>query len=97
MVKITKLFTITLSLILSGLVSQGKDYPYRRVYVSRSLRGDGDVSDIKSIIKTASEQGLNGMVLATGFDCQSQADQSGLINPHTLIDPPAAGIDQNPA
>jgi len=46
----------------------GKDYPYRWVYVSRSLRSDSDVVDIKSIVKTAAESGLNGMVLAAGLD-----------------------------
>jgi hypothetical protein len=43
-------------------------YPYRLVYVSRSLRRDSDVVDIKNIVKTASESGLNGMVLAAGLD-----------------------------
>ena len=81
MVKITRLFTITLSLILSGLLSQGKDYPYRRIYVSRLLRGDKDVADIKSIVKTAAEHGLNGMVPAAGLDRQSRAVQNRLINP----------------
>ncbi len=53
---------------LSESRGQGKDYPYRWVYVSRSLRRDSDVVDIKSIVKTASEHGLNGMVLAAGLD-----------------------------
>jgi len=53
--------------LLSGL-GEGKDYPYRWVYVSRSLRSDSDVADINSITKTASEHGLNGMVLAAGLD-----------------------------
>jgi len=54
-------------ILLSGL-GEGKDYPYRWVYVSRSLRSDSDVADINSITKTASEHGLNGMVLAAGLD-----------------------------
>jgi len=53
---------------LSESRGQGKDYPYRWVYVSRSLRRNSDVADIKSIAKTASEHGLNGMVLAAGLD-----------------------------
>lgn len=53
--------------MLSGL-GEGKDYPYRWVYVSKSLRSDSDVADINSITKTASEHGLNGMVLAAGLD-----------------------------
>jgi hypothetical protein len=43
-------------------------YPYRWVYVSRSLGRDSDVADIKGIVKTAAESGLNGMVLAAGLD-----------------------------
>jgi len=66
--KIAKLLTITFFLILSGTPGQGKEYPYRWVYVSRSLRGDRDVADIKSIVRTASEHGLNGMVLSAGLD-----------------------------
>ena len=54
--------------ILLGSVCHGEVYPYRWVYVSRSLRNDGDVVDIKKIAQTASESGLNGMVLAAGLD-----------------------------
>ncbi|MHC4508976.1 MAG: hypothetical protein ACYTAO_08455 [Planctomycetota bacterium] len=43
-------------------------YPHRWVYVSRSLRRDSDVAEIKGIVKTASESGLNGMVFAAGLD-----------------------------
>ena len=45
-----------------------QSYPNRWVYVSRSLRRDSDVAEIKGIIKTASQAGLNGMVLAAGLD-----------------------------
>jgi len=48
--------------------SQGQEYPYRWVYVSRSLQRDSDLVDIKNIVKTASQSGLNGMVLAAGLD-----------------------------
>ena len=47
---------------------EGKVYPHRWVYVSRSLRRDNNVEDINRIVKTASEHGLNGMVLAAGLD-----------------------------
>jgi len=43
-------------------------YPNRWVYVSRGLHKDGDVEEIRDIVRTASEHGLNGMVLATGWD-----------------------------
>jgi len=63
-VRLTFMLVLTL---LSGL-GEGKDYPYRWVYVSRSLHSDSDVADINSIVKTASEHGLNGMLLAAGLD-----------------------------
>ncbi len=69
--KMTKARTsLILILFLTFPVSlcRGKDYPYRWVYVSRSLRRDSDVAEIKGIVKTASEHGLNGMVLSAGLD-----------------------------
>jgi hypothetical protein len=45
-----------------------KEYPYRWVYVSTSLRADKDVADIERIVQTGSEHGLNGMVLSAGLD-----------------------------
>jgi hypothetical protein len=48
--------------MLAQLVSfcQAKEYPYRWVFVSRSLRADKDVADIERIVRTASAHGLNG-------------------------------------
>jgi hypothetical protein len=46
----------------------GKVYPYRWVYVSRDLREDRHVEDIRGIARTAAEHGLNGMVLTGAFD-----------------------------
>jgi len=63
-----KKFIFILLLTFLGSLCEGKDYSYRWVYVSRSLHSDSDVTDIKSIVKTASEHGLNGMVLAAGLD-----------------------------
>jgi hypothetical protein len=51
-----------------GTSTTPRIYPYRWVYVSRTLSRDSDVADIKAIAKTASESGLNGMVLAAGLD-----------------------------
>lgn len=48
--------------------SQAKEYPDRWVYVSRSLGSDKDVADVERIVQTASEHGLNGMVLSAGLD-----------------------------
>ena len=58
-------------IFLAGLLSSlcpAKDYSYRWVYVSRSLRADNDVADIKGIVETGSAHGLNGMVLSAGLD-----------------------------
>jgi hypothetical protein len=43
-------------------------YPERWVYVSRNLNKDADVEEIRGIAQTASEHGLNGMLLTGGFD-----------------------------
>ncbi|MCH5373644.1 MAG: hypothetical protein JJ992_06680, partial [Planctomycetes bacterium] len=48
--------------------ASGADYPCRWVYVSRGLHKDQDVQDIGSIVETASQHGVNGMVLAAGLD-----------------------------
>ena len=68
MVKARRFLILTLFLMFAGSLCQGKDYQYRWVYVSRSLRRESDVADIKGIVKTASEHGLNGMVLSAGLD-----------------------------
>jgi len=68
MAKVMKCLILTLLLSFLNSLCQGKDYAYRWVYVSRSLRRDSDVVDIKSIVKTASAHGLNGMILAAGLD-----------------------------
>lgn len=59
--------------VAAGLASAaasagGKVYPHRWVYVSRGLRNDQDVDDIRGIVRTAAEHGLNAMVLAAGLD-----------------------------
>ena len=68
MVKRKRYLKLLMLMSLLGSVCQGQEYPYRWVYVSRSLQRDSDVVDIKNIVKTASESGLNGMVLAAGLD-----------------------------
>jgi len=57
-------------LLLAASVSPcvAKEYPHRWVFVSSSLRSDREVSRIEGIVKTASEHGLNGMVLSAGLD-----------------------------
>lgn len=43
-------------------------WDYRWVYVSKNLQKDSHVQDIARIVRTASEHGLNGMVLTAGLD-----------------------------
>ncbi|KPK42885.1 MAG: hypothetical protein AMJ65_07030, partial [Phycisphaerae bacterium SG8_4] len=68
MAKITRRLEIALLVILLGSLCQAKVLPHRWVYVSRSLNREGDIVDIKGIVKTAAESGLNGMVLSAGLD-----------------------------
>ena len=56
-------------LLLAGLARPAdKVLPYRWVYVSRALRSDQDVEDIRQIARTAAENGLNGILLAARLD-----------------------------
>ncbi len=67
----TRTFKCLLSSVLfASLASfcQAKEYPYRWVYVSRSLQSDKDVEAIERIVQTAAAHGLNGMVLSAGLD-----------------------------
>lgn len=47
-------------------------YPDRWVFVSRGLGRDSDVENTSEIVKTASQHGLNGMVLSAGLDALSR-------------------------
>lgn len=56
-------------LLLAGFVRPAeKVYPHRWVYVSRSLRSDQDVEDIRRIARTAAEGGLTGLLLSARLD-----------------------------
>ncbi|MEN6428777.1 MAG: carbohydrate binding domain-containing protein [Phycisphaerales bacterium] len=46
----------------------GRVYPCRWFFVSNSLRADKDVNEVEQIVRTASEHGLNGMLLTAGLD-----------------------------
>ena len=54
--------------IMASAEGEGEMYPDRWVYVSQGLRQDKDVSQVREVVKTASEHGLNGMVLSSGLD-----------------------------
>src|SRR4051794_21592745 len=56
-------------LLLAGLVRPADNpLPYRWVYISRALRSDQDVEDIRRLAQTASQNGLNGVLFAAGLD-----------------------------
>jgi hypothetical protein len=58
-------------LLFSQLLSYGvekKTLPYRWVMVRTGLKHDGDVEKIRVIAKTASQHGLNGLLLGAGLD-----------------------------
>jgi len=56
-------------LFLVGIVRPAeKALPLRWVYISHRLRSDQDVEDIRRIARTASENGLNGVLLSAGLD-----------------------------
>ncbi|MGE5644243.1 MAG: hypothetical protein ACM336_00490 [Acidobacteriota bacterium] len=67
--KIRKLAAACL-LICAALAAQApkKVYPKRWFYVSRPLRSDRDLDQIRDLIRTAAAHGLNGMVYAGGLD-----------------------------
>ncbi len=57
------------AMLLAGVAAPAdKPLEHRWVYVSRGLRSDQDVEDIRQIARTASENGLNGIMLAAGLD-----------------------------
>jgi hypothetical protein len=66
---VATIVTLGSSIALGG----EKVYPYRWVYVSRSLTKDQDLEDIRRIVRTAGEHGLNGMVL-TGLSHLDRRD-----------------------
>lgn len=57
-----------LCLVLGVREATAAEYPCRWVYVSKGLQQKRDVEDIRAIVKTASEHGLNGMVLTGGLE-----------------------------
>lgn len=67
--KLHTLLAVALAASASCVAGAGpRPYPDRWVYVARNLQKDSDVEDIRRIVTTASEHGLNGMVLTGGFD-----------------------------
>jgi len=60
-------FSAVLSLACSP-GGRGKIYPNRWMYASKNLTRESDIEELRAILTTASEHGINGMVLSAGFD-----------------------------
>jgi hypothetical protein len=69
-----RVFVITTGILivgaLCGLVYAQKStvFPLRWVRISSPLRTDEDVENIRRIARIASDNGLNGVLLAVGLD-----------------------------
>ena len=72
------LMVIWFASVISQAVASAAEYPCRWVYVSRGLGKDQDVEDIREILKTAGQHGLNGMLLAAGFDSMDRQSPANL-------------------
>ncbi|MFH1068478.1 MAG: hypothetical protein V1794_02550, partial [Candidatus Glassbacteria bacterium] len=54
--------------ILISCAQKPQPYPIRWVYISRNLGNDQQVEEIRGVLTTAAEHGLNGVYLSAGFD-----------------------------
>src|SRR5215470_19124496 len=61
-------YGLALLFVVGFAWSAEKMLPLRWVYISRGLRSDQDVEEIRRIARTASENGLNGVLFAAGLD-----------------------------
>jgi len=62
-------YGIALSLLMAGLLLPSETpLPLRWMYISRGLRSDQNIEGICQIARTASENGLNGVLFATCLD-----------------------------
>lgn len=71
-------FLVLVALIGAVACSRGKVYPLRWFYVSNGLRDDSAVEEIRELVQTASEHGLNGMYFSSGFDAIDLKDDDYL-------------------
>jgi hypothetical protein len=60
------------------MFSQSHVYRDRWVYVSSDLNNDRELERVEGVARTASEHGLNGMLLAAGFDAMDLKSPGGL-------------------
>ncbi|HJN15151.1 MAG TPA: hypothetical protein QGH10_06670 [Armatimonadota bacterium] len=67
---------LLVTLLATGCTAQ--DYPDRWVFVSKGLTSDEQVAEIDRIVATASEHGLNGMLLSGNLDGLSRWDDERL-------------------
>lgn len=61
------LLVLLIVMVLGACVPAEERFPYRWFRISRSLNNDSDVDEIAEVARTASEHGLNGMMLDASF------------------------------
>ena len=66
--KIVPIILITLGLALGSTAAARKVYPYRWVRIGADLRTDQGLEKVRSVVETAAQHGLNGILLSAGLD-----------------------------
>src|ERR1035437_9614413 len=61
-------YCLALLLLVGVIRPAGKPLPLRWVYISSRLRSDQELEEIRQLARTASENGLNGVLFAAGLD-----------------------------
>ncbi|MGA2984350.1 MAG: hypothetical protein ABSG32_11060 [Terriglobia bacterium] len=67
-----------LVVLTAVVLGQSQAYRDRWVYVSTELDGDQDLARVEGIARTASEHGINGILLSAGFDAMDLKSASSL-------------------
>ena len=62
-----------LAAIMLACAPKPQQYPIRWVYISNGLRNDDQLEEFRELAKTASEHGLNGIYLSSGFDARARS------------------------
>lgn len=63
-----KRLMLLVPLVLLPTRALAQPFPDRWVYVSTNLRSDSQLAEVETIVHTAADHGLNGMLLAAGLD-----------------------------
>lgn len=70
-----------LTAVLLGVPGLDRD---RRIYVSTDLESDQELARVEGVARTASEHGINGMLLSAGFDSLDLKSAASPRAPRTL-------------